>query len=47
MNYVYILTGKSRPDTDQNKVISPMLAKVIAYEFGYDTQWILHGEAEE
>lgn len=39
-NYVYLLTGKSknRPDT-----ISPALAKLIALEFGYDADWILHG----
>ena len=24
VNYVYILTGNSRPDTEQNKTISPM-----------------------
>ena len=35
-NYIYILTGNSRPDSKQNKVISPMLAKIIAMEFGYD-----------
>ena len=33
-NYIYILTGNSRKDTDQNKVISPMLAKIISMEFG-------------
>ena len=43
-NYIYILTGNSRKDTDQNKVISPMLAKVIAMEFGYDENWILNGD---
>lgn len=39
-NYVYLLTGKSknRPDT-----IAPTLAKLIALEFGYDADWILHG----
>ena len=42
-NYIYILTGNSRKDTDQNKVISPMLAKVISMEFGYDENWILNG----
>lgn len=45
-NYLYILTGNSRPDSNQNKTISPMLAKVIAYEFGYDPDWILNGETE-
>lgn len=43
-NYIYILTGNSRKDTDQNKVISPMLAKIIAMEFGYDENWILNGD---
>ena len=43
-NYIYILTGNSRKDTDQNKVISPMLAKVISMEFGYDENWILNGD---
>ena len=43
-NYIYILTGNSRKDTDQNKVISPMLAKVISMEFGYDENWILYGD---
>lgn len=43
-NYIYILTGNSRSGTDQNKEISPMLAKVIAMEFGYDESWILNGD---
>ena len=43
-NYIYILTGNSRKDTDQNKAISPMLAKIIAMEFGYDENWILNGD---
>lgn len=43
-NYIYILTGNSRPDPKQNKVISPMLAKIIAMEFGYDENWILNGD---
>ncbi len=43
-NYIYILTGNSRKDTNQNKVISPTLAKVIALEFGYDENWILNGD---
>ena len=47
MNYVYILTGNSRPGNNQNKVISPMLAKVIAYEFGYDANWVLNGDVEK
>ena len=39
-NYVYLLTGnaKKRPDH-----IAPTLAKLIALEFGYDEEWILHG----
>ena len=43
-NYIYILTGNSRKDTDQNKVISPMLAKIISMKFGYDENWILNGD---
>lgn len=42
-NYIYILTSNCRPGTNQNKTISPMLAKVIAMEFGYDADWILNG----
>ena len=41
-NYVYTLTGESNKIT----TLSPMLAKVIAMEFGYDAEWILHGEKE-
>ena len=47
LNYVYILTGNSRPDTEQNKTISPALAKLIALEFGYNADWVLHGEGTE
>ena len=43
-NYLYILTGNSRPDSNKNKTISPSLAKLIALEFGYDENWILHGD---
>ena len=43
VNYVYILTGNSRPDTEH----SPSLAKLIALEFGYDADWILHGDSTE
>ena len=43
-NYIYILTGNSRKDTDQNKVISGLLAKIISMEFGYDENWILNGD---
>ena len=39
-NYVYTLTGESNKIT----TLSPMLAKVIAMEFGYDPEWILHGD---
>ena len=39
-NYVYTLTGESNKIT----TLSPMLAKVIAMEFGYDPEWILNGE---
>lgn len=37
-NYVYTLTGESNKIT----TLSPMLAKVIAMEFGYDAKWILN-----
>ena len=43
-NYIYVLTGNSRPGTNQNKTISPSLAKLIAIEFGYDADWILNGD---
>ena len=46
-NYLYILTGNSRPDSNLNKTISPMMAKVIALEFGYDENWILTGEKKD
>ena len=46
-NYLYVLTGHSRADTDKNKHISPSLAKLIALEFGYDEHWILYGESSE
>ena len=45
-NYLYILTSNSRPGTNQNKTISPMLAKHIGMEFGYDPKWILNGNKE-
>ena len=45
-NYLYILTSNSRPGTKQNKTISPMLAKLIGIEFGYDPEWILNGNQE-
>ena len=39
-NYIYLLTGnsKNRPET-----MAQSLAKLIALEFGYDEEWILHG----
>ena len=42
--YVYFLTGnaKARPES-----IKPSLAKLIALEFGYDEEWILHGKEPE
>lgn len=43
-NYLYVLTGNSRKGTDKNKTISPMLAKIISLEFGYDENWILNGD---
>ena len=43
-NYLYILTGNSRQGTDKNKTISPILAKIISMEFGYDENWILNGD---
>lgn len=42
-NYVYTLTGESNKIT----TLSPMLAKVIAMEFGSDAEWILNGEKSE
>lgn len=45
-NYLYILTGNSRPGTNKNKTISPALAKLIALEFGYDVNWILESGDE-
>ena len=46
-NYLYILTGHSRADTDKNKHISPSLAKLIALEFGYDEHWVLNGTSPD
>lgn len=42
-NYVYILTGVSRPKMKAKQAISPVLVKLIAVEFGYDENWILTG----
>lgn len=47
VNYIYILTGNSRAGTNQNKAISPLLAKSIAMEFRYNVDWILNGENYE
>ena len=41
-NYVYTLTGESNKIT----TLSPMLAKVIAIEFGYDAKWTLNGNKD-
>ena len=40
-NYIYLLTGNSarKPET-----ISASLAMLIALEFGYDADWIMHGD---
>ena len=43
-NYVYLLTGNSK---NRPNVISPTLAKLIALQFGYDAEWILHGDKKE
>ena len=42
--YIHLLTGnaKKRPDS-----IKPTLAKLIALQFGYDAEWILHGDKKE
>lgn len=45
-NYIYILTGTSRPAVKEKQAISPLLAKLIAIEFGYNENWILTGERE-
>jgi len=41
-NYVYTLTGESNKIT----TLSPSLAKVIAFEFGCDAEWVLQGNKE-
>ena len=41
-NYVYTLTGESQKIT----TLSPSLAKVIAFEFGCNAEWILNGNKE-
>ena len=45
-NYIYILTGNSRR-VGKDKVISPILAKVIGLEFGYDPDWVLNGDIKK
>lgn len=45
-NYLYVLTGNSRPNSGKNKTISRSLAKLIAVEFGYDEKWILNETGE-
>ena len=42
-NYVYTLTGESKKIT----TLSPSLAKVIAFEFGCNAEWILNGEQSD
>ena len=46
-NYLNILTGNSRPGSNLNKTISPILTKLIAVTFGHRVEWILHGELPE
>lgn len=45
-NYVYILTGNSRSNSEKTPKLSASLAKLIALEFGYDEDWILYGDKE-
>ena len=45
-NYLYVLTGNSRPNSGKNKTISRALAKLIAMEFDHDENWILNGSGE-
>ena len=45
-NYVYVLTSDMPSRAARNKKISPLLAKLIAKEYGYDENWILYGEEE-
>lgn len=40
--YVYVITGGGRKN-NLNQNISPLLARVIGTEFGYDPEWILNG----
>ena len=41
-NYVYTLTGERKKIT----TLSPSLAKVSAFEFGCNAEWILNGNKE-
>ncbi len=43
-NYIYLLTGHSK---EKPNTISASLAMLIALEFGYDVDWIMHGDQEE
>ncbi len=43
-NYVYILTGSRGSDPENPMTISASLAKLIALEFGYDEDWVMHGK---
>ena len=40
--HIYIITSGGRKNC-LNQNISPSLARVIGNEFGYDPEWILHG----
>lgn len=43
-NYIYILTGHRGNDPDNPMTISASLSKLIALEFGYDEEWVMHGD---
>lgn len=43
-NYIYLLTGNS---AKKPKTISASLAMLIALEFGYDADWIMHGDTAQ
>ena len=45
-NYLYILTGNSRADVKSSMKLSASLVKLIALEFGYNEEWILHGTGD-
>lgn len=44
-NYIMILTADN--DRARKASISKSLAKLIALEFGYDTDWILYGNKKD